>query len=175
MRFSPRLVLIRQFAEPLSATPLSPRSFPLYHLSLPHLILDFPSRSRYLSYSGFQKNGTIDGRKRIKWYIGGSMCVPGLGAVLAIHLREVWHAFRPNAVARGWICDPAVEVEAARMMGAHGRQFSTGACLFVPRLLQARLLGCCAPKRLGKKHAREVLGADGIRYPIQAEAAVSAR
>jgi hypothetical protein len=108
-------------------------------------------------------------------YISGSMCVPGLGTVLAMHLREVVITpFIASAIAREGIGDPtAVEVEAARTMGAHGRRFSTGACLSVSSLLRARLLGCYSPKRLGKKHAQEGLGAD--RCGIRAKAAVPAR
>jgi hypothetical protein len=66
-------------------------------------------------------------------YISGSICVPGLGTVLAMHLREVVITpFIASAVVRGGIGDPtAVEVEAARTMGAHERPFSTGACLFI--------------------------------------------
>ena len=70
------------------------------------------------------------------------MCAPRLGTVLAMHFREVVVTpFIASAVARGGIGDPtrllahsAVEVEAARTMGMHGRHFSTGACLLVPSL-----------------------------------------
>jgi hypothetical protein len=75
-------------------------------------------------------------------YISGSICVPGLGTVLAMHPREVVITpFIAGVVARRGIGDPttmlahsAVRVEAARTMGAHGRRFSTRACLLASSL-----------------------------------------
>jgi len=93
------------------------------------------------------------------------MCALRLGTVLAMYLREVvitW--FIASPVAREGIGDPttmlarsAVEAEPARTMGVYGRCSSTGACLLVSNLLQARLLGRYSPKRFGK-HAQEGLG-----------------
>ena len=127
---------------------------------------------------GFKKKGTIDGRigSNGVYYSNEGKCV----LELPMHLHEV--AITPviaSIIERENIGDPTtmlaqgtVEVDAARTMGAHGKRFSTEACLLVSSLLQARLLGCYPQKRLGKKHAQEGLGAYGCS--TQAKAVVPA-